>query len=552
MTAMKWWGWGLEGVEFTHADKPDLAPFIEAVLGLKVGPVSAAPPRLADLPVPESGLSEELRAALVRAVGPGFVGVDALDRVVHARGKSLRDLIRQRRGDFVRIPDVVVRPGSEDEVAEVLRAAIAANAVVIAFGGGSSISGSLEAPAGEVRQVISLDLARLDKLLEIDGPSRLARLQAGAFGPHIEQQLGRQGYTLGHLPDSFTHSTLGGWIATRSSGMQSDRYGDIADLTKGLRMVTPSETLIVRPVPAASTGPSIRQMVLGSEGRLGIITEATVRVRRRPAQRVILGYLFPTFFDGLAAMRDIAESECSVSVTRVSDANETRFSFATRKRPTLADKLQSLALRTFLERRLGYDVSQMALSFIGYEGSAGHVAAQRRAVGRIVKRHGGLGIGSGPGELYDQKKFDTPYIRDFLLDRGAAGDVSETAMPWSRLTPVYDAVTAAGHAAFAEIGVRGYLMCHLSHSYHDGACLYFTFAFVPTPGGDILVEYDVVKSAIQQAFVDAGATLSHHHAVGTEHARWLEQDISAPGVAMIKALFDATDPGGHLNPGKIV
>jgi len=552
MAAMKWWGWGLEGVEFTHADKPSLAPFIEEVLGLKVGPVTAAPPRLVDLPVPESALPEELRGALVHAVGDGLVSVDALDRVVHARGKSLRDLIRQRRGDFVRIPDVVVRPGSEAEVAEVLRVAIAADAIVIAFGGGSSISGSLEAPAGETRPVISLDLARLDKLLEIDGPSRLARAQAGVFGPHIEEQLGRQGYTLGHLPDSFTHSTLGGWIATRSSGMQSDRYGDIADLVKGLRMVTPSGTLVARAVPATSTGPSVRQMVLGSEGRLGIITEATVQVRRLPAQRTILGYLFPTFSDGLAAMRDIAESECSVSVTRVSDANETRFSFATRKRATLVDKVQSHALQAFLRRRLGYDVSQMALSFIGYEGSAGHVAAQRRAVGKIVKRHGGLCIGSGPGALYDQKKFDTPYIRDFLLDRGAAADVSETAMPWSRLTPVYDAVNAAAYAAFAEVGVRGYLMCHLSHSYHAGACLYFTFAFVPTPGGDILAEYDIVKSAIQQTFVDAGATVSHHHAVGTEHARWLEQDISAPGVKMLKALFDGTDPGRHLNPGKIV
>jgi alkyldihydroxyacetonephosphate synthase len=194
----------------------------------------------------------------------------------------------------------------------------------------------------------------------------------------------------------------------------------------------------------------------------------------------------------------------------------------------------------------------MCLSFIGYEGSEGHVAEQRKAVGRIVKRHGGLTVGSGPGALYDQKKFDTPYIRDFLLDRGVPADVSETAMPWSRLTTVYDAVNAAGHGAFAQLGVQGYLMCHLSHSYHGGACLYFTFAFRPTPGADMLAQYDVVKSAIQQAFVDNGASLSHHHAVGTEHAPWLEQDISAPGVALVQALFAGADPGRNLNPGKIV
>jgi alkyldihydroxyacetonephosphate synthase len=180
------------------------------------------------------------------------------------------------------------------------------------------------------------------------------------------------------------------------------------------------------------------------------------------------------------------------------------------------------------------------------------VAAQRRLVGRIVARHGGLGIGSGPGELYDQKKFDTPYIRDFLLDRGALADVSETSAPWSALPTLYANVMAAARGAFDEVGVQGYIMCHLSHSYHAGACLYFTFGFVPVAGQEHIEQYDVVKSAIQQAFVDSGGTLSHHHAVGTEHARWLEEDISAPGVAMLRALFDGIDPGANLNPGKIV
>jgi len=549
---MKWWGWGLEGVQFTHEDKPELRPFIQEVLGVDLARATTARARWEDLDVPAPGLPDGLRAALEQAVTAAFVSVDPLDRVVHARGKSLRDLVRQRAGDFSRIPDVVVRPGSEEEVTAVLHAALEADAVLIAFGGGTSISGSLEPPAGEARPVVSVDVTRLDQVLAVDGASRLARVQAGVFGPHLEEQLAARGYTFGHFPDSFTHSTLGGWIATRSSGMQSDRYGDIADLVKGLRVVTPSGTLLTRPIPAMSTGPSIREMILGSEGRLGIITETTVHVRRIPARREILGYLFPTFADGLAAMRDIAAGECSVSVTRVSDAHETRFSFATRSSPTLLDKLKSVALKEYLRRRLHFDASQMCLSFLGYEGSERHVRAQRRAAGKIVASHGGLCIGASPGVLYDQKKFDTPYIRDFLLDRGVAADVSETAMPWSRLIPVYDAVSAAATGAFAELGVQGYMLCHLSHSYHAGACLYFTFAFRSTPGADMIAQYDVVKAAIQQAFVDHGATLSHHHAVGTEHAQWLEQDISPPGVVMLKALFEGTDPGGHLNPGKIV
>lgn len=550
--AMKWWGWGREGVEFTYDDKPDFAPFITKVLGVDVGGPVVAPVRWEDLDVPASRLPDALRAALEQAVGSDSVSLDPLDRVIHGRGKSLRDLVRQRRGDLGRLPDAVVRPGGEDEVSAVLAAALHHGAVVIAFGGGTSISGSLEAPPDEERPVLSVDLSRLDQVLEIDAHSRLARVQAGVYGPHLEEQLAPCGYTLGHFPDSFTHSTLGGWIATRSSGMQSDRYGDIADLTRGLRVVTPSGTLVTRAIPASSTGPSIREMVLGSEGRLGLITEATVHVRRTPARREILGYLFPTFADGLAAARDLAASECALSVARVSDAHETQFSLATRSHPTLVDELGWRALTEFLTRRRGFDLEQMSLAFLGYEGSERHVGTQRRAAGRIVRRHGGLCIGASPGKLYDRKKFDTPYIRDFLLDRGVPADVSETAMSWSRLMPVYEAVTAAAQGAFSALGVQGYMLCHLSHSYHAGACLYFTFAFRPAPGADMLAGYDTVKGAIQQAFVDHGATLSHHHAVGTEHARWLEQDISAPGVAMLEALFAGTDPGEHLNPGKIV
>ena len=552
MPATKWWGWGYEGVEFSDGDKPELAPFIADAIGVDIRRKTGAPLRFDELDIPEAQLPGDLRAVLEEAIAGPYVSTDPLDRVIHGRGKSLRDLIRQRRGELPRLPDVVVRPAGEDEIAAVVQAALRADAVVIPFGGGSSISGSLEAPAAESRPVISVDLARLDQVLDVDAGSRLARVQAGVFGPRLEEQLAARGYTFGHFPDSFAHSTLGGWIATRSSGMQSDRYGDIADMVKGLRVVTPSGTLVIRPVPATSTGPSVRQMVLGSEGRLGIITEATVHVRRIPKERKILGYLFPTFADGLAAMRDLAASEYSASVTRVSDANETQFSFAMRVSPTLADKAQSAALKVYLARRLGFDVSRMCLAFIGYEGSERHVSSQRRAVGRLVKRHGGLCIGSGPGALYDQKKFDIPYIRDFLLDRGAPGDVSETATTWSNLMPLYEAVTAAANDAFAELGVQGYVMCHLSHSYHAGACLYFTFSFGASGQDEMLGEYEVVKSAIQQAFVDNGATLSHHHAVGTEHAQWLQEDVSAPGVAMLNALFDGTDPGRHLNPGKIV
>jgi alkyldihydroxyacetonephosphate synthase len=553
MGRMKWWGWGDEAVAFTHEDKPELGPFLERAIDIRVDGIDDRPVGFDELDVPEPALAPELRAALEAAIGAAHVSTDALDRVVHARGKSLRDLVRHRAGELGRVPDVVVRPGSEAEVEAIVRAILDADAVAIAFGGGTNISGSLEAPAGEDRTIVSVDVGRMDGVLEIDAGSRIARVQAGAFGPDLERQLNARGWTVGHFPDSFTHSTLGGWIATRSSGMQSDKYGDVAELTRAVRVVTPAGTLVTRPVPHTSTGPSVREMVLGSEGRLGIISEATVHVHRLPERRIILGYLLPNWPRALEAMRAIAESDASPSVTRVSDGPETRFSFATRKAPTALDRLKSKGLQTFLDRKASFgDLDQMCLAFIGYEGSKAHVAAQRKLVGRIVSAHGGLCIGSSPGELYDQKKFDTPYIRDYLLDRGALADVSETSAPWSRLPVLYDNVMAAANGAFSDLGVRGYIMCHLSHSYHAGACLYFTFAFRPAQTSPGIDQYDRVKAAIQQTFIDSGATLSHHHGVGIEHAQWLEEDISAPGVAMLRALFDGVDPGANLNPGKIV
>jgi alkyldihydroxyacetonephosphate synthase len=421
--------------------------------------------------------------------------------------------------------------------------------VVIPFGGGSNISGSLEPPRDEDRAVISLDLGRMNQVLEIDEASGLARIQAGAQGPDLERALSARGWTVGHFPDSFAHSTLGGWIATRSSGMQSDKYGDIADIVRGLRLVRPEGTVALRPLPSTSTGPSIREMILGSEGRLGVITEATVNVHRLPQVRKILGYLFPSWDAGLAAMREISESDASPSVTRVSDAPETAFSFATRTSSSGLKSASTKALTKVLTMR-GWDLDQLCLSFIGYEGSESHVKYQKKLVKRIVRKHGGMYVGEGPGALYDQKKFDTPYIRDFLLDRGAAADVSETAAPWSKLRHLYDTTMAAAHRAYDDLGVRGWIMCHLSHSYHSGACLYFTFAFVH--GDEPLKQYDHVKAAIQQAFIDAGGTLSHHHAVGVEHSPWLTDDISPEGVALMRGLFDSADPQKNFNPDKII
>jgi len=250
-----------------------------------------------------------------------------------------------------------------------------------------------------------------------------------------------------------------------------------------------------------------------------------------------------------ALMQEISESDAAPSITRISDARETGFSLATSKDRKGFDKFLAGTVLPGLMKSKGWTLEDICLSFIGYEGSVSHAKRQKKLVDAIVKKHGGMGVGTGPGILYDQKKFDTPYLRDFLLDMGAAGDVSETAAPWSKLVALHEAVYAAANKAYDEIGIKGWIMSHLSHSYHSGACLYFTFAFVFDK--DPIGEYDRVKSAIQQAFVDNHGTISHHHGVGLEHAPWLEQDISVEGVKVMRGLVGAADPKKNFNPGKI-
>jgi len=512
----------------------------------------AEEPDFAQLEVPKSNVTAAFTKALVGIVGEKNVSTDDKLRVIHTYGKSLRDLVRIRNNWIERAPDVVVYPADEAEVLAVVKAAVKANAVIIPFGGGSNIAGSLEPLPTEKRTVVSLDLGRLRLVTSIDEESGLAVIQAGSQGPDLEAQLNEKGWTIGHFPDSFTHSTVGGWVATRSSGMQSDKYGDIADIARGLRVARADGLLVLRPLPSTSSGPSVREMILGSEGRLGVITEVTVQVHRIPVKRDVYAYFFPNWKAGIAAMQAISESDAAPSITRISDSNETGFTLATSKGRKGLDKFMAgTALPKIMAAKWGKEnLGDICISFIAYEGSVAHAKRQRALVERIIRDHDGLTIiGTGPGILYDQKKFDTPYLRDFLLDMGAAGDVSETATPWSKINQVHDAAYAAAQKAYDEIGIKGWIMSHMSHSYHSGACLYFTFAFVFK--NDPVAEYNLVKNAIQQSFVDNHATISHHHGVGVEHSPWLEEDISAEGVVVMNALFTGVDPGQNFNPGKV-
>jgi alkyldihydroxyacetonephosphate synthase len=544
---MKWWGWGDEEVGFDSLAHPGLWPYAKEVLDVEsdeVGvphvPLEAV--RLRDA-IRHDGFTTELR----RGMRDDQICDSRRERVIHAYGKGFRDLFRMRRGLADGAPDLVLYPENEPDVLRTLRAAARHDVVIIPFGGGSNIAGCLERSESR-RMVVSLDMRRMRRVLEVDTESFTARIEAGAFGPDLEEQLNAHGLTLGHFPDSFLHSTLGGWIATRSAGMQSDKYGKIEDMVIALRMVTPVGVLATRTVPKSSNGIDVNHLCIGSEGTLGVITEATMRVHPRPESRRTHGYLFPEFEAGIEAMHECVRKECVPSMLRLSDPDKTALSLAFKPPSSRLSQAATKIMKSYL-RAKGFD-SRACLMLTTFEGSKAGAARQHNRVNAIYRRFGAVDLGSGSGKSFESTKYDFPHIRDFLLDRGITSDVSETSTVWSNIVPLYQATTAGLRAAIQESGVRPWVGCHISHTYQSGASLYLTFACKQQDGHE-MQQYLHAKRVVQQSFIDHGATLSHHHAVGTEHLPWLTDDISPVGVMAVAAIKGGLDPDNIMNPGRL-
>lgn len=553
----KWWGWGLDDVSFRWETKPTFARLAKDKVGLDLwSSPKPKEPSLDDFDIPESVLTDEVRDQLVKALGEDAVRLDDEFRVLHSFGRSLPDLFRARHGKFDRLVDAVVYPASEEEIQSVLRLVLEHDLVLIPYGGGSCISGSVTPDVTETRPILTLNLGRMRQVLEVDEKAGLARIQAGVYGPDLEEQLNARGWTMGHFPDSFAYSTLGGWAATRSTGMQSDKYGDIEDVVRGLRLVHPRGVAVTKPIPGRDSGPSVHEMVLGSEGRLGVISECTVQIHREPEVREVIAYMFRDWAHGTQALYDMSRSEATPTFTRISDGPETRFSLAmvsqaSSLKSAVTNQVQN-GLWAYLKSQ-GWDTEEgMCISYVCFEGSKSKVAREKTIIKNIVKSNGGITLGAGAGAVYDGKKFDTPYLRDFLLNYQVFGDVCETGVTWTDLKDLHAKVYEAFNAQRRAVDKPGFMFCHMSHSYHGGACLYFTFAIPYDSDESALDDYFAVKNVVQSEFIAARGGLSHHHGVGTEHQPWITDDQSEVGVSMIKGLFADTDPGHNLNPGKVV
>ena len=547
---MKWWGWGDEDVTFSDADKPKLWPYLGGELGLEEG-VPVPPVSFEEINLPAAKTNLPFTAALKGVLKPDQISEDKKDRLIHAAGKAFRDLLRLRRGQVDYAPDLIVYPSNEDDVVAIIKAANEHDAVIIPFGGGTNIAGCLEPKDRNGRFIVSLDMWRMNRVLSVDKKSLIARIQSGVYGPHMEEQLERENVTLGHFPDSFVHSTLGGWVATRSAGMQSDKYGKIEDMVIALRMVTPSGTIVTRTVPNTSNGIDVRSLCVGSEGILGVITEVTVQVHRLAEYKMFEGWLFPDFESGIKAIHECMRLGVMPVITRLNDPGKTALSAAFKKPESGLKAKISALVKWYLRAIKGFDFNECCMMTTAYEGDYDTFHMQRRESSHIFRKHDGFCLGEGPGKSFQEAKYDFPHVRDYLMDRGVMGDVSETSTTWDNLLNLYSKTLSNIDQAIRNTGVDPWVGCHISHNYHTGASLYFTFGCRQIEGRE-LEQYLYIKKAAEDSFMENGGTVSHHHAVGTEHLPWIEEDLSPAGVKAVKAIKDGLDPNGVMNPGKVI
>jgi alkyldihydroxyacetonephosphate synthase len=517
-----WDAWGSEAARLPAAARAIVATVL---------PGKAHPVRRRAVPaLTPSLLSDADLDALAGVVGRDQVTRDDEVRLLHLGGKSTPDLLRRRLDDPQAAPDAVASPADHDEIAAVLSLCAERGIAVVPFGGGTSVVGGVDPARGERRAVIALDLTRTAALLALDKVSLLATFGAGTTGPQAEELLGARGLTLGHFPQSFAYASLGGYAATRSSGQASRGYGRFDDLVHALRVATPAGDLTLGRSPASAAGPDLRQLFLGSEGAFGVLTEVTVRVRPTPAATAYGAWSFPDFASGASAFREATQRGIRPTVLRLSDETETRVN------ATLGGHLTRL---------------RGSLAVATFEGAtAAEAEATRHDLDEVFAAHGATSRGEDPARSWERGRFASPALRDTLLDSGILAETLETAATWTHLPALKRTVTAALTETLTAIGTKPIVLCHISHVYPAGASLYFTVVAALTD--DPQMQWARAKDAASRAIGETHGTITHHHAVGRDHRPYLEAEIGALGVEVLRAVKGVLDPTGIMNPGVLV
>ena len=528
----RWNGWGDTSI------KMELPRKGIALLKQRIGDGTACP----DYPL-DSFLE---RMPATRLPLHPLVTADPRQRLGCAHGQSLPDWIRLRGGTLTHFPDSVARPQTEADILALLAYAVDHNAVIIPYGGGTSVAGHLEICETE-RPVLSIAMNGLNRLIGIDANNLLATFEAGIAGPELEKHLNSNGFTLGHFPQSFEYSTLGGWVATRSSGQQSRHYGRIEQLFAGGEIATFKGRLKMPPFPASAAGPDIRQLVMGSEGCMGILTRVVVRISPLPNVDDIYGVFFPSWDQGRRAVQTLAQSPIPLSMVRLSNPQETRINLA------LAGHEQQIRwLQRFLKLR-GIDPNPACMCLIGYIGSRRQARLAKSEAGSIIRRFKGIAVGKRFGTAWKKNRFRSAYLRNTLWDLGYAVDTLETAVTWDQVTDTMTRIEDGLAQVLESANERILAFSHLSHVYATGSSIYTTFVFrlADTPQ-QTLERWRTLKQAASQAIVEAGGTISHHHGIGTDHKPYMEAEKGPIGINTLQQVFSYLDPKRQMNPGKLL
>ncbi len=543
----RWNGWGDDSV--TYPLSKTAARFLEALMGPGLPPrdasweaVVAAAARLRFDRLTARGLSLSKAS---RLPPHPLVFNDPADRVRHARGHSLPDWIALRSGRLDALPDGVAYPTSDGDVRALIAYARAAGARLIPYGGGTSVVGHINPQAGDA-PVLTVDMRRLNGLLGLDSINHLATFGAGVTGPDLEAQLQAHGFTLGHFPQSFEYSTLGGWIATRSSGQQSLGFGRIERLFAGGHLESPAGALDMPAFAASAAGPDLREIILGSEGRLGILTAATVRITPIATREDFRAVFFPDFEAGQAAARAIVQARLPLSMLRLSTAVETQTNLALAGHPRLI-----AGLERFLA--VGGIAADKCMLILGFNGSDAQVKLSRHAAMDLARQYGGIHVGRTFGQQWHKNRFRAPYLRNTLWEMGYAVDTVETVADWVAAPALIAALDKVLHGGLQDIGERTHVFTHLSHVYPSGASVYTTYLFRIAPDPDeTLRRWQTLKQAASQVIMQYGGTISHQHGVGLDHKPYLAQEKGALGMAVLADLCQRFDSEGLLNPGKLI
>ena len=527
--------WGLP--EQARQLPPEIRSYLDENVG-SATPWPAVPPDLSSAPA--CPLDGSLVEDLSRIVGPSHVVTTAEGRWGALGGASYLDYVRQRAGDVQGLPDAVVMPGDHEQVQAVLEACSAAAVAIVPVGGGTSVVGGLAAS----RPHVMLDTSRLRAVFDIDEESGVVSVGPGITGPALEAILQARGLTLGHLPQSWQRASIGGYVATRSAGQASTGYGRSDDMVESLTLATPAGAWSIGHAPASAAGPELVQVAIGSEGAFGVITRVSLRVRRAPGATRYEAWVFPDFSSATAAFRDLAQMRIPADVMRLSDAEET----ATTLLMSAPGGLVGAGLDAYLGRR-GVHRDSAALAIFGWEAATDAIVNSRRDMAtKVLRRHGAVSLGRRPGRSWLRHRFDGPHLRDALMDAGYLVETVETATTWSTLAPLREAMHTALRDALTTERTRPYVMTHVSHVYETGASLYTTVIAVADQA-DPVSQWQAAKEAVSEAIVRGRGTITHHHAVGRDHAPWLTAEIGERGVDVLRAVKSTLDPNGVCNPG---